>query len=136
MLQTILCISVAISLIMVVIFENDIIIPGFCAAFGRDEFITATIMELITICSIPVALRTFKFGFVKKQVVANGEKSLHFWSMLRMCVLCVLMVINTLLYYVFMNVAFGYMGIITFLIIFLIFPTMERLKREMEECGK
>ena len=135
-LQTLFYVSLAVSLVMVVLFESDTIIPGFRAAYGKDEFIVATVMELITICSIPVMLRTFKFGFVRRSVAAGGEDSLRRWSIMRMLVMCVLMVVNTLLYYVFMNVAFGYMGIIIFLCIFLIFPSMDRLKREMEECSK
>ena len=135
-LQTVLGISVAVSLIMVVLFESETILPGFRAAYGRDEFITATIMELITICAIPVLLRTFKFGFVKRSVKASGDEALGRWSMVRMSVMCALMVINTLLYYVFMNVAFGYMAIIILLCIFFIFPSVDRLKREKEECEK
>lgn len=135
-LQTVFYVSLAVSLIMVVLFESDTILPGILAAYGRDEFIVATTMELITICAIPVVLRIFKFGFVKRRVQADGEKAMRSWSLMRMLVLCVLMVVNTLLYYVFMNVAFGYMAIITFLCVFFIFPSTDRLKREKEECEK
>lgn len=121
---------------MVILFECNILEAGFLAAYGKNEFIVATTMELITICAIPVVLRTFKFGFIKRSVCKDNENNLRFWSILRLLILCILMVANTLLYYIFMNVAFGYMGIITFLCIFLIFPTMERLKKETEECSK
>lgn len=135
-LQTVLYVSLAISLVMVILFECDILECGLLAANLKDEFIAATVMELVTICAIPVVLRTFKFGFIKKRVRNGGIGSLQFWSLLRMLIFCILMVVNTLLYYLFMYVAFGYMAIILFLCIFLIFPTMERLKKEMEECSK
>ena len=134
LLQIIFYSSVALSLLMVILFECNIIDSGFYAAYGKDEFMAATTMELITICTIPVMLRTFKFGFIKRSVRLGGEAAMHQWSVIRMFILCLLMVINTLLYYMFMNVAFGYMGIILFLCIFMIFPTKERFKKEMEDC--
>lgn len=106
-LQTVFYTSLTISLIMVILFECNIIDSGLYAAYGKNEFIVATTMELITIFAIPLMLGTFKFGFVKRSVCRGGDKSLHSWSLMRMMVLCILMVINTLLYYVFMNVAFG-----------------------------
>ncbi len=133
-LQTLFYSTLAVSLIMVVLFEFDILESGIIAAYGETEFATATTMELITICSIPVVLRTFKFGFIKRSVRLGGETALRLWSVIRLSILCVLMTVNTLLYYVFMNVAFGYMSIITFLCMFLIFPSAERLKKEMEDC--
>ena len=135
-LQTVLYVSIAISLLMVILFECGVLECGLYAADMKNEFIAATVMELITICAIPVVLRTFRFGFIKRLVRKGGSGSLQFWSLLRLLILCVLMVVNTLLYYMFMYVAFGYMAIILFLCIFLIYPTMERLKREMEECNK
>ena len=135
-LQTVLYVSLAVSLVMVILFECNILECGLLAANLKYEFVAATIMELITICAIPVVLRTFKFGFIKKSVRNGGEDSLRMWSLLRLSIMCVLMVVNTLLYYIFMYVAFGYMAIILFLCTFLIFPNMERLKKEMEECSK
>ncbi len=40
------------------------------------------------------------------------------------------MLVNAVLYYVFMNVAFGYMAIILFLSTLFIFPTQERCEQE------
>jgi hypothetical protein len=51
--------------------------------------------------------------------------------MTRLLMLCVPMVLNTVLYYMFMNVAFGYMGIILFLCLFFIVPTRERCMSEI-----
>ena len=53
--------------------------------------------------------------------------------MTRLLMLCVPMIVNTVLYYVFMNVAFGYMGIILFLCLFFVMPTMDRCLSEIKE---
>ena len=49
--------------------------------------------------------------------------------------LTVPMVVNTLLYYLFMNVAFGYLAIILALCIFFVFPSMSRCEAEVGMGG-
>ena len=48
-----------------------------------------------------------------------------------MLMLCLPMVANTLLYYIYMNVAFGYMAIILLLSLCFVLPTMARCEAEM-----
>ena len=61
------------------------------------------------------------------------EKALLRWGSLRMLMLCVPMVINTLCYYLFMNVAFAYMAIILFICLFLVYPSLDRCYSEIPE---
>ena len=51
-------------------------------------------------------------------------------AMLRLLLLGCPLLVNTFLYYLFMNVAFGYMAIILFLCLLFIIPTKERQQRE------
>ena len=52
------------------------------------------------------------------------------YSLVRLEMLLMPMLVNAVLYYVFMNVAFGYMAIILFLSTLFIFPTQERCEQE------
>jgi len=49
---------------------------------------------------------------------------------LRLSLLALPLVANTLLYYAFLNVAFGYLGIILFLSILFVRPTRQRFEKE------
>jgi membrane protease YdiL (CAAX protease family) len=130
-LMTVFLSAIILSLFMVIVFENDWLPVGSYAGESQTEFYVAVIMEIVTICVIPVALKLFKFRSVRQKLVSeNSSRELLRWGGLRLGMLCLPMVVNTLLYYLFMNVAFGYMGIILFLCLFFIVPTMERCTSE------
>jgi len=126
----IFCGAIGLTLLIVLLFETGIIFSGELADNKSLEFAIATLMELLTICVIPFALRLFKMGVVKKRLIS--PESLYKWGILRLLMLCVPMLINCLLYYLFLNVAFGYMSIILFLCLFFVVPTMERCKSEID----
>lgn len=124
------CASVGVSLLMAALFEADLLPCGILK--GSDaggEFVAATLMELLTLCVIPVALRLFRFRRVADSLTTCG--ALRRWGMLRLLMLCVPMVVNTLLYYLYMNVAFGYMGIILLLCLAFVLPTRQRCESEL-----
>lgn len=123
---------VAVSLVMAALFETDLLPCGILkGSDASGEFVAATFMELLTLCAIPVALRLFRFRRVADSLTAHG--ALRRWGMLRMLMLCVPMVANTLLYYLYMNVAFGYMGIILLLCLAFVMPTKVRCESEVHE---
>ena len=53
--------------------------------------------------------------------------------MSRLLILEVPMVINTLLYYIYMNTTFGYMGIMLLLCLPFVFPTLNRCLAETSQ---
>ena len=120
---------VAVTLVIAALFESDLLPTGILKDdVGSDEFWAATIMELLTLCIIPVSLRLFKFGAVSRRLVS--AESLLKYGMVRMLMLCLPMLANTLLYYLYMNVAFGYMAIIVFLCLAFVLPTKTRCESE------
>lgn len=129
-LITIFCGAIGMTLLVILLFETGIICSGELADNKSIEFAVATLMELLTICVIPFSLRLFKMRFVKKRLISPD--SLYKWGTLRLMMLCIPMLINCLLYYLFLNVAFGYMSIILFLCLFFVVPTMERCKSEID----
>ena len=122
-----------ISLSIIIAFEFDVLPIGAYADHVRLGFYAAVVMELVTICTIPLALRLFKFRKVRKSLMFLREKALLRWGTLRMLMLCVPMVVNTLCYYLFMNVAFAYMAIILFICLFLVYPSLDRCYSEIPE---
>lgn len=125
---------VIIALIIVVIYESDLFAAGILADNNKVEFILTFIMELVTICVIPVSLRLFKFRFVIERLKAKPEKEIKHWGGIRLLMLCIPMVINTLLYYwTGFNVAFGYMAIILLLCLAFVYPSEDRCNSEIQK---
>jgi amino acid transporter len=128
--MTIFLTAIAVGLVIVVLFENDLLPCGIMISDDKSvEFVVATIMELLTICVIPVALKLFRFKRISK--LLTSAEALSKWGTIRLLMLCVPMIVNTVFYYMFMNVAFGYMGIIIFLCLFFVVPTKERCRSEI-----
>ena len=90
----------------------------------KTEFYLLTIMELLTICIIPLALRLFKFNKVKTDLLQKREQALARWGIIRLDMLCLPMFINAVLYYVYMHAAFGYLAIILFICLFFVYPSI------------
>ena len=92
-------------------------------------------MELITIVSIPAMLRLIKFKKIRHYIDADEDASaerLLKISKIRLSVLADIMFVNTILYYLFMNVAFGYMGIIEALSMAFVYPSVKRFESELK----
>ena len=115
------------ALLLVVAGETGLLPTGTLSDQKSAEFVVLSVMELLTICIIPLALRLFKFNAVKRRLTTAAVT----WSLIRMAMLQVPMIANVLLYYLFMNPAFGYMAIILFLCMFFIVPTQSRCESEI-----
>lgn len=119
-------IPVFISLVVIIAFELNIFSPGIYQNKTVALFVFTSIMELVTLISIPLALRLFKIKKIREELMAMKEEALGKWGVLRLTMLADTMMINTVLYYIFMNVAFGYLAIILFISIMFILPTKSR----------
>lgn len=128
-LMTTFVASLGCALLLVLAGETNLLPTGILTEQKSAEFVVLSVMELLTICTIPLALRLFKFSAIRRRLTdSNG---LRRWALVRMLMLACLMIINVLLYYLFMNPAFGYMGIIVFLCMFFIVPTQSRCENEI-----
>ena len=125
----------ALALIVVVLFETDVLMFGYYAGSGEQaEFLLTTMMELLTLAVIPLALKLFKFPRVHADLVSRKAEALRKWGLLRLLMLLVPLPVNTLLYYAYANVAFGYMAIILVIVLPFVYPSMERCQSETEEA--
>lgn len=132
-LRTELFASIIVAVVIVVLYETETLLPGGLSEAKNTEFLLTSLMELLTICLIPLSLRLFKFNKIHQALIATREQGLRKLGSIRMMMLCLPMVINTILYYLFMNVAFGYMAIIGFICLPFIYPSKGRCISETNE---
>ena len=118
------------AILLVLLFESNVFPTGLYADNKAADFLFTTIMEILTICCIPLALRLIKDKTMKKYDVPRRMQIYRRKAMLRLLLLGCPLLVNTFLYYLFMNVAFGYMAIILFLCLLFIIPTKGRQQRE------
>jgi hypothetical protein len=128
--------SIILPLAIVVLFETDIIALGIMAGDTQSEFLLTSTMELVSLAFIFLALRLFKFGFIHADLVRRQEKALLKWGFLRLLLIQVPLVINTLLYYLYVKPTFGYLAIIMALCLPFVYPSMERCMAEVSEEQK
>ena len=125
-LMTVFAGLLALTLIVVVLYETDILSAGRNTLDKNAEF-----MQL-TICVV-LALRLFKFKEIHQSLVNDKAPALLKFGMFRLMLLELPMLSNTLFYYMYMNTAFGYMAIILLICLPFVVPTMNRCIAETTE---
>ncbi len=128
MIKTTYWLAIIISILVAVLFETDTLLPGAFADEVNVQFAVVTLTELLTVCVIPLAVRLFRFKKVRTAIKEGGYRR---WAMMRLLMLATLLNANTILYYIYMNVAFGYMAIIMLISMVFVYPSESRMKREM-----
>ncbi|MBO4963840.1 MAG: hypothetical protein J6C65_02745 [Prevotella sp.] len=122
---------IIVPVITAIFYETDVLLPGDFAGNGYEstEFIVTIVMELLTLVSIPSALRLLKVAGKK----ICDAASLSRYSPIRMAMLIVPLWGNTLLYYLFMNATFGYMAIITLIAMVFVYPPKQQSQNDGEK---
>ena len=124
---------IAIALTIVLINECGVVESGALADSKQTEFAAMTVMELTSLAAAFLGLRLFKFKKIHQDLVNRKESAMKQWGLLRLLILEVPMVINTYLYYMYMNATFGYLAIILLLCLPFVFPTLQRCLAETTE---
>lgn len=126
LLRTVLIANVGVAVVIAALYELDILPSGMLAGRPQDEFLSTISMELITIVFIPVALRLFKTKDVEKRLEEGNIKAFRKWGLVRILMITIPLVLNTLLYYSFMNTTFGYMALILLICLPFIYPASRK----------
>ena len=126
LLRTVLIANVGVAVVIAALYELDILPSGILTGRPQDEFLSTISMELITIVFIPVALRLFKTKDVEKRLEEGNIKAFRKWGLVRILMITVPLVLNTLLYYSFMNTTFGYMALILLICLPFIYPASRK----------
>lgn len=123
----------AAGLAIALLFESEMIVPGGMAGAADIEFILQSAMVLATLGAIPAALRLFTTRKVKAELTGQKETALEKWGIARLCMLGIPFVANTLMYYVFMKPAFGYLAIILLICLIFVYPAEDRCDSEVRK---
>ena len=132
-LMLIYVLLIAITLAIVALYELNVLESGVLADSKQTEFVAMTAMELTTLCAAFLGLRLFQFPNIHSDLVTNEEPAMLKWGILRLLILEVPMVVNTYLYYMYMNTTFGYLAIILLLCLPFVFPSLNRCIAETTE---
>ena len=127
---------ISVALAIVTIYETGILDVGVFASGKEDEFVVMSVMELLTIATIPLSLRLFKFGKIAFCLKEKRELALLKWGIVRISMLGALLLLNTVLYYLYMSTTFGYMAIIVLLCMIFIYPSLDRCYYELSITDK
>ena len=127
---------VIVALLLVALYETEILEPTDMASDATLMFGILTMMELITIIVIPLALKMFSLKAVHRKLVLRKGDALLPWGTARINMLCLPMLINTFMYYQTMSPALGYMAIILVLCLFFVYPSIGRCIEETSEEGE
>lgn len=123
----------AVCLVLIALFENGVLLPGERAGLTVEEFYVLSAMELLAIVVVPTALYLFRIGAAKRKLVTERETALLRLGLVRILMMALPMMANTLLYYIYMLPSFGYLAIILFLSLFFVYPSAERCVGDITE---
>ena len=122
----------ALALVFIVLFELDVLPVGIMSEDKQSEFVLTALMEIVSLGAAFLGLRLFKFKAIHHDLVTR-EKAMWKWGMTRLLILEAPMVIDTLLYYIYLNTTFGYLAIILLLCLPFVFPSLNRCLAETSE---
>ena len=125
--------QVALALVFIVLFELDILPAGIKAEDKQSDFVLTAVMEIVSLGAAFLGLRLFKFKAIHNDLVRRKEIAMWKWGMTRLLLLEAPMVIDTLLYYIYMNTTYGYLAIILLLCLPFVFPSLNRCLAETSE---
>lgn len=112
----------ALMLAAVILFETNEQLTGFLGMTEADEFKLLSVMEMLTLMSIFLMLRLFKFERIARQIEESPQRALPLWTSVRVAVMLVMISANGLLYYGTMNTTFGYLAIIMMVSLPFVYP--------------
>ena len=100
-------------ILIVLLFETEVLMPGTAAGRTQAEFVLTVIMELVTLADAWLALRLFKMEIIRSDLQRRKEVALLKWGTLRIFLLDMPMLFNAFLYEMFLQTTFGYLAIIS-----------------------
>ena len=124
---------VAAATLLAVLFEVEVLPSGLWSEQANAEFLCRCTMEVVTLASVYLALRMFHFKSVNKDLTTRKEPALKKWGTIRLLILEVPALVNTFLYYMYMQATYGYMAIIALLSLPFVYPTLGRCMDDVEE---
>ena len=123
--------GIVLPLTIVCFYETEVVVPGLLATDKQSEFLMTSLMELMTLGCAFMALRLFKFEKIHQELISGKAVALRKWGVVRLVMLLLPLWADTLLYYLYMNTTFGYLGIILVLCLPFVYPSENRCEDEV-----
>ena len=121
--------------ILAAIFESDKLPAGATAIDEVQEYTFSMFSVVFTLISVPLALKLMTFKRVRVQV-QKSEQNYRTWAIMRIALLGVPLIYNTLMYYILgFNTTCGYLGLICAVAFFFIWPSDGKMRYERENFG-
>lgn len=115
----------------------DMDIAVLSDASDQTRFILQTAAILLSLAIVPLSLRLFTIQKIKHDLLERKAEALKKWGALRLLLLGTVLIGNTLLYYMLAyEPAFGYLAVITALVLPFVVPTMARCLAETSEAAQ
>lgn len=132
LLMTIFLAGCVLVLMIVCLYETEVVVPGMLATDKQSEFLMTFLMELMTLGCAFLGLRLFKYEKIHQELTTGKAVALRKWGVVRLVMLLLPLWADTLLYYLYMNTTFGYLGIILVLCLPFVYPSESRCEAETE----
>lgn len=121
------------AVLLVVIYEAGLLLPGDLAADGQAIYAMEMVGVGLTIVSIPLALKWMTFGWVRNALAEGPEKYL-LHALLRQTMLSVPLLYDTLTYYLLgSDPTMGYLGLMTLVAMLFVWPSRGRMEYETRQ---
>ena len=129
-LRVVFWFPLVVAALTVVLYESGVLPVGVLAADG-SEYSAVAIAELLTVVLLPAAafLRSSKAAL--RDMVRRGPAAAARWWLLRLVMAAVPLMANTVLYYVYMRPSFGYMAMMSAVIMVFVYP-----RKRLQHDGK
>lgn len=125
-----------VSLIVVILYESEILLPYSLLLDDGVSYVVLLLIELMTLAVVPLALYLFKMKSVRKQLDNDKEKGLLLFGCLRLSILGIMLIVNTVLYYLSgLNTSYGYLALLLLLVFPFVYPSRARCEAETENEG-
>ena len=123
--------GILLPIIIVLLFETDVLMSGTAIGATQPEFVLTVIMQLLTLAQIWLALKLFKIRLVRNDLQKRKETALLKWASLRLFLLDMPLLFNAFFYEIFLNTAFGYLALILLICQPFVYPSQARCEFEV-----
>ena len=124
---------IGIAILLVVLYQSDIILEGAYAANFGMQYILETIGILTTIALVPLSLKLFSVKLAKIKE-SGAEESLQLyqqWSTVRLMIIALVTYLNILIYYMTLNSIGGLCALIGLTASVFCLPGEKKIREEL-----
>lgn len=130
---------IAIAILLVVLYQSDIVLEGTYAGDFGMQYILETMGILTTIALVPLSLKIFSVKLNKKIKMAGFENALKLyrqWSSVRLMIIAFITYLNIIIYYMTLNSIGGLCALIGLTASVFCLPGERKLREELNLVTK